>query len=235
MVFSNQEKRVLLPIFIVVIASSPFLSDGFLASNKYNHHQQSPCYSFSRNICIEQRYGYGVPTKTTATTLHAFPEVLAGVASVLVGFAGWLYIDGADSRDRNRMREEEKVRVKAIQEERARQAYIEPKEYWTEAELAPYDGSQNENGPILLAADGLVFNVYKGRNFYLPGKLLEIPSGVSLINANVAHIYSWIPSSSKFQFVSQDANITSLLVGMQHVCWHATKSRKKLKKKGKNH
>ena len=46
----------------------------------------------------------------------------------------------------------------------------EYKEYWDEAELAAYDGTQDdEQGPILLAADGLVFNVYKGRNFYGPG------------------------------------------------------------------
>ena len=58
----------------------------------------------------------------------------------------------------------------ARQQERAAKAYIEPKEYWDEAELAQYDGTQGDgDGPILLAADGLVFNVYKGRNFYGPG------------------------------------------------------------------
>ena len=65
------------------------------------------------------------------------------------------------------------------QEERARKAYIEPKELWTEAELAEYNGTKDIDGPILLAADGLVFNVYKGRNFYGPGGEYAIFAGVS--------------------------------------------------------
>ncbi|CAB9500168.1 Membrane steroid-binding protein 2 [Seminavis robusta] len=67
------------------------------------------------------------------------------------------------------MREEQEAIYNAYQEQRAREAYIEPKEFWTESELAPYNGEQDEDGPILMAADGLVFNVYKGRNFYGSG------------------------------------------------------------------
>ena len=74
-------------------------------------------------------------------------------------------------------KEEQESRYDANQAERARQAYIEPKEYWTESEMAPYDGSRDEDGPILFAADGLVFNVYKGRNFYLPGCEYHIFAG----------------------------------------------------------
>ena len=174
MVFPKRGKRFLLQIFILVIISRPFVAVAFVPSNECNRFDHGPCSSTrSRPVNSAQRRQQqihsGATAPTTVTTLHGIPEVLAGVASVAVGFAGWLYIDGADARDRNRMREEQDAIIKANQEERARLAYIEPKEYWTEEELAPYDGSRDEDGPILLAADGLVFNVYKGRNFYLPG------------------------------------------------------------------
>lgn len=171
MVFSTERSGVLLPILILVIVSCPYFSEGFVPTTKRDDYQQVE-HSWT-SLChdaLEQRRSYTVPVRETATRLHAFTDVLAGFAVVTAGFAGWLYIDGADSRQRNKMRAEEAERIKAIQEERARLAYIEPKEYWTEEELAPYDGSKDEDGPILLAADGLVFNVYKGRNFYLPGE-----------------------------------------------------------------
>lgn len=87
----------------------------------------------------------------------------------MAGVAGWLYVDGAEGRERRQRRSQEEERYRQYQDERARQAFVEPKEYWTEAELAAYDGTKDPDGPILLAADGLVFNVYKGRNFYGPG------------------------------------------------------------------
>jgi membrane-associated progesterone receptor component len=180
MFFPSRKNRVLLSISILVIVSRPFFSVGFLPPNKCNRHQQGPFSStLSRHVDFEQRRGQQRrnDVMVTVTTLHAFPEILAGAASLAAGFAGWLYIDGAGGRDRQRMREEEKERIKAIQAERARLAYIEPKEYWTEAELAPYDGSRDEDGPILIAADGSVFNVYKGRNFYLPGCEYHIFAG----------------------------------------------------------
>lgn len=173
MVFSSQQMRVLLPIFILVIASCPLFSDGFLPSNECKQLKQISHFSIPKHDIVERRRNRAVQAKPTATSLHAFTEVLEGVAVLVVGFAGWLYIDGKDMRERKRMRKEEELRIKAMQEERARRAYIEPKEFWTEEELAPYDGSQDEDGPILLAADGFVFNVYKGRNFYLPGKCFE--------------------------------------------------------------
>jgi len=81
--------------------------------------------------------------------------------------AAWLYADGSDDRARSKLRRENQAAYDKYQNERAAKAYIAPKEYWTEAELAAYDGTlDNGEGPILLAADGLVLNVYKGRNFY---------------------------------------------------------------------
>ena len=113
-----------------------------------------------------------------STSIQAFPgnvvEVLGGFGVI---FAGWLYVDGADDRARQRRREEEDARYLEYQEARARKAYVEPKEFWKESELAEYDGSKDEDGPILFAADGLVFNVYKGRNFYGPGGEYHIFAG----------------------------------------------------------
>jgi membrane-associated progesterone receptor component len=57
----------------------------------------------------------------------------------------------------------------AIDAERKRLAYIEPQAEWTLAEVAQHDGATADSGPILLAADGEVFNVGTGRNFYGPG------------------------------------------------------------------
>jgi len=177
MVIRNSGKRILKSIFILAVVSRPFFSSGFLPPNTCNRYHLCPLSSpLSKHSNCEQRHGQQIHhhAAVTATTLHLVPEILASLA---VGFAGWLYIDGADARDRNRMREEEEIRIEEIQAERARLAYIEPKEYWSEAELAPYDGSRDEEGPILLAADGLVFNVYKGRNFYLPGSEYHIFAG----------------------------------------------------------
>ena len=175
MVFSPQRIRVLLQIFLVI--ACPLFSDGFLPSNEYKQFKQISRSSIPKRNIVERHRTRVAQAKPTSTTLHVFTEVLEGVGVLVVGFAGWLYIDGKDMRERKRMREDEELRIKAMEEERARRAYIEPKEYWTEEELAPYDGSQDEDGPILLAADGLVFNVYKGRNFYLPGKCFENVTG----------------------------------------------------------
>ena len=50
-------------------------------------------------------------------------------------------------------------------------AYLPPRSQpWRVEELARYAGTgDDESGPILLAADGIVFNVAKGRKFYGPG------------------------------------------------------------------
>ena len=45
------------------------------------------------------------------------------------------------------------------------------------SELAEFDGSCSEDGPILLAADGRVFNVAPARNFYGPGGEYAVMGG----------------------------------------------------------
>lgn len=114
------------------------------------------------------RYNYN-NNRITSTKLQGWQEILAGGGIAVAGLAGWLYVDGADARQRRDLRRQEEELYQAYQQKRAEKAYVEPKDYWTEEELAPYDGSQDEDGPILMAADGLVFNVWKGRNFYGPG------------------------------------------------------------------
>eukprot|EP00929_Paragymnodinium_shiwhaense_P009161 TRINITY_DN113219_c0_g1_i1.p1 TRINITY_DN113219_c0_g1~~TRINITY_DN113219_c0_g1_i1.p1 ORF type:complete len:156 (+),score=39.71 TRINITY_DN113219_c0_g1_i1:56-523(+) len=42
---------------------------------------------------------------------------------------------------------------------------IEPREDWSEADLKQYDGKDPDK-PILVAMDGRVFNVWRGRHFY---------------------------------------------------------------------
>ena len=48
-------------------------------------------------------------------------------------------------------------------------AYVRPRQVWRLDELPAYDGSGSEDGPILLAADGQVFNVARARHLYGPG------------------------------------------------------------------
>lgn len=113
--------------------------------------------------------------RSAVVSLNVSPiEVVVGLG---VGFAGWLYIDGADDRNRNSIREIENARYEEYQAKRAKKAYVEPKEFWTEAQLAKYDGTQDDEGPILFAANGIVFNVWKGRNFYGPGGEYHIFAG----------------------------------------------------------
>eukprot|EP00967_Tisochrysis_lutea_P112650 scaffold178211_cov32-Tisochrysis_lutea.AAC.1 len=63
-----------------------------------------------------------------------------------------------------------RLRSMAREEELRRRAYIEPRESWTPTELAAFDGTSDPEGPILMAADGLVYNVGGvGARFYGPG------------------------------------------------------------------
>lgn len=122
-------------------------------------------------------------SRTSTTQLQGIPIAVEVGVGLAAAFAAWLYVDGADDRARKAIREEENARYEAYQAEKARKAYIEPKDFWTLEEIAKYKGyppgekeggeigdyALDYEGPILLAADGLVFNVWKGRNFYGPG------------------------------------------------------------------
>lgn len=56
-------------------------------------------------------------------------------------------------------------------------AYVRPRDAWREEELKRFDGSQSPDGPILLAADGVVYNVSPARGFYGPGGEYSIMAG----------------------------------------------------------
>ena len=56
-------------------------------------------------------------------------------------------------------------------------AYLPPKDCWVMDELAEYDGSGCDDGPVLVAVDGLVYNVAKARNFYGPGGEYAVMGG----------------------------------------------------------
>lgn len=92
---------------------------------------------------------------------------------------GMIYLSSIIQKDQEKQKQyaEYEAQAKAIQEEKARKAYIEPKDFWTEEELKQYDGTLDPEGPILMAVNGKVFNVYKGRHFYGPGCEYHIFAG----------------------------------------------------------
>ena len=107
-----------------------------------------------------------------STALHWQPENLdATVAIILLGGGSslvWLTMQQQQQQqNQQNQNRATKSEYNALQKERVRLAFIEPRDSWTEAELIEYDG-RHETGPLLLAADGLVFNVWKGRHFYGP-------------------------------------------------------------------
>ena len=85
------------------------------------------------------------------------------------GLTAALWWGGAEERKKRAAWTLFEAQQAVEREARWQKAYIEPKETWTLEELAALDGSQSPSGPILLAADGDVFNVHKGRHFYGPG------------------------------------------------------------------
>lgn len=98
----------------------------------------------------------------------------------MVGAAGgglWWWTSGSEKR-------EEEARIAALvaadEEGRRRRAELARVDYreepWTETELVAYDGTDSD-GPLLVAVDGDVFNVWRSRHFYGPGCEYEIMGG----------------------------------------------------------
>mmetsp|Transcript_29930 Transcript_29930/g.28811 ORF Transcript_29930/g.28811 Transcript_29930/m.28811 type:complete len:229 (-) Transcript_29930:9-695(-) len=101
------------------------------------------------------------------------PVVIGAAAAFIVGgVASGLWLSGSEERAQKSKYAEIEAKYEAEQLERERLAYIEPRDggkgLWSLEEIAPYDGS-DPSGPLLFAANGDVFNVWKGRHFYGPG------------------------------------------------------------------
>jgi membrane-associated progesterone receptor component len=102
----------------------------------------------------------------------------AAAGLVLVGGGAAWWVSGSDERRKKAQYADWEATDNEQRKERARLAYIEPRESWTEAELLQFDGTADDaTGPLLFAAAGTVFNVWKGRHFYGPGCEYHIFAG----------------------------------------------------------
>eukprot|EP00434_Breviolum_minutum_P028546 symbB.v1.2.025252.t1/scaffold2440.1/size78978/3 len=101
-------------------------------------------------------------------------------ALLVVGLGAWALNALNAARRRAEVREvEERVEAQRRErmEERKKKAYLaRRKEPWTSAELQGYDGT-DEDGPILVGCDGVVFNVWRSSHFYAPGCEYHILAG----------------------------------------------------------
>ena len=99
---------------------------------------------------------------------------------MVVGLGAWALNALNAARRRAEVREvEERVEAQRRErmEERKKKAYLaRRKEPWTSAELQGYDGT-DEDGPILVGCDGVVFNVWRSSHFYAPGCEYHILAG----------------------------------------------------------
>ena len=105
------------------------------------------------------------------------PSIIAMGGAVVTAASALLYLSGSEDREKRKKYAEWEAQDRLEREERERKAYIQPRDYWTEEELAPFDGRLDEDGPILMAVNGDVYNVWKGRHFYGPGCEYHIFAG----------------------------------------------------------
>ena len=130
---------------------------------------------------------------TDAASMESFPSVLIGssaleVAGALLAAAGTAFVTltvvavAAYVYQQQyvlslRARRYESTKTKSRTVPRGDPAFLPPKNWWRIEELEEYDGSGDVDGPILLAVDGLVFNVAKARDFYGPGGEYAVMGG----------------------------------------------------------
>jgi membrane-associated progesterone receptor component len=125
----------------------------------------NPIHSLLQSQPLLPKFAYRSPS--SVVVCHLAPEVVTAGVVVVAGGAWWL--SGSEERDKRAMYADWEQKDRERREERARLAYIEPKETWALEELKAFDGKTDEDGPILMAVSGSVFNVWKGRHFYGPG------------------------------------------------------------------
>lgn len=114
--------------------------------------------------------------RDTIVTCQMEPTTIIAVGGAITAAAAMLFLSGSEEREKRKQYSEWEEKDRLMKEERARLAFIEPREYWREEELRQYDGS-DEEGPILMAVNGDVYNVWKGRHFYGPGCEYHILAG----------------------------------------------------------
>jgi membrane-associated progesterone receptor component len=104
--------------------------------------------------------------RKSKTICQMGPSTIAIGGAVISAASAILYVSGSEDRERQELYAEWE------------KAYIEPRvAKWTEEELKDYDGTSDDHGPILMAVDGDVYNVWKGRYLYGPGGIYHILAG----------------------------------------------------------
>ena len=125
--------------------------------------------SYLSNGLVQTKLGAAPLDSTILSDMQSSGNLfrIAAVGGLAVPWA--FFFIGREERQNKIAWREYNEKVAEAAAERARLAFIEPKDEWTKEELAAYDGSQSMTGPILIAVDGFVFNCYKGRQFYGAG------------------------------------------------------------------
>jgi Cytochrome b5-like Heme/Steroid binding domain. len=149
-----------------IIQTSSSVTGGTTSTISGTTHRRT--HSSSHSTCLHMME-FQLSSSFSAPTLLTVAAVTSGM----------IYVSSVIQKDRETKRKyaEYEAQAKAIQEEKARKAFIQPKDFWNEEELKQYDGTLDPEGPILMAVNGKVFNVYKGRHFYGPGCEYHIFAG----------------------------------------------------------
>ena len=117
-------------------------------------------------------------SSSSSSRLYALdPNMLLPAVAIATLGGGALWLSGTEDREKKAQYAAQIAENQKLLAERERLAFVEKRDVWTVEEIAPYDGSADEYGPILFAANGDVYNVWKGRHFYGPGCEYHIFAG----------------------------------------------------------
>lgn len=116
----------------------------------------------------------GAAISAAATMLGTVASV--AILAVMASLGSWLAYESY-VLDLRQKRRSARGAGKSRSVDPASPAYVAPRQLWRLSEIAQYDGSDGADGPVLLAADGLVFNVARARHMYGPGAEYEVMGG----------------------------------------------------------